>query len=131
VTRTQRIVLDWLPAVLWCALIFGLSAQPSLPSPNHINDKEAHAFTYGVLALLLLMGQAGWQWRRVAGVSLLAAFGIAVLYGVSDEFHQSFVPGRTPDVADVAADAAGAGLALAAAWGWAILLTRRSSTSRS
>jgi VanZ family protein len=40
------------------------------------------------------------------------------------------VPGRTPDVADVAADAAGAALALAGAWAWAILLGRRASVPR-
>ena len=94
-------------------------------------DKQAHAFTYGVLAVLCLMGLTGWRWRRVAGASLLGAFVIAVVYGVSDEFHQSFVPGRSPDVADVVADAAGAALALTAAWGWAILVGRRSSMPRS
>ena len=50
--------------------------------------------------------------------NVLIAFLVAVLYGISDEFHQSFVPGRTPDVWDVACDAAGAlaALALWAAW---------------
>ena len=124
-------MLGWGPAILWFALIFVLSSQPSLPSPGQISDKQAHAFTYGVLAVLCLMGLTGWRWRRVAGASLLGAFVIAVLYGVSDEFHQSFVPGRTPDVADVLADAAGAALALTAAWGWAILVGRRSSMPRS
>ncbi len=78
-----------------------LSAQPALPSPPSLNDKQAHALTYGVLAFLCLMGLTGWRWRRIAGASLLAALVIAVLYGVSDEVHQAFVPGRTPDVADV------------------------------
>jgi len=35
------------------------------------------------------------------------AFAIAFLYGVSDEIHQYFVPGRHPDVLDVVADASG------------------------
>jgi len=77
------------------------------------------------------MGLTGWRWRRIAGATLLGAFVITVLYGVSDEFHQSFVPGRTPDVADVAADAAGAALALTAAWAWAILVGRRTTLPRS
>jgi VanZ family protein len=131
VTPAQRTVLGWVPATLWFAFIFALSAQPSLPSPSHISDKEAHAFTYGVLAVLCLMGLTGWRWRRVAGASLLAAFVIAVLYGISDEFHQAFVPGRTPDVADVVADAVGAALALTAAGAWAILVARRTSMPRS
>jgi len=131
VTPAQRAWLGWGPAILWFAFIFVLSSQPSLPSPDHVTDKQAHAFAYGVLAVLCLMGLTGWRWRRVAGASLLGAFVIAVAYGVSDEFHQAFVPGRSPDVADVVADAAGAALALTAAWCWAILVGRRSSMPRS
>jgi VanZ family protein len=40
------------------------------------------------------------------------ATSIASLYGISDEFHQSFVPGRTPDVVDWLADTSGALLAV-------------------
>ena len=130
-TPVQRTALGWGPALPWFVVIFVLSAQPSLPSPSHVSDKQAHAFTYGVLAVLCLMGLTGWRWRRVAGAHLLAAFVMAVLYGVSDEFHQAFVPGRTPDVADVVADAGGAALALSAAWAWAILVARRTSMPRS
>jgi VanZ family protein len=130
VTAVRRAWLGWGPAVLWGALLFILSSQPALPSPPGVNDKQAHAAAYGVLALLCLMGLTGWRWRRVAGASVLAAFALAVLYGISDEIHQAFVPGRTPDVADVAADAAGAALALAGAWAWAILLGRRASVPR-
>jgi len=116
--------------VLWAALIFVLSAQPSVPTPSQLNDKEAHAVAYATLASLCLMGLTGWRWRSVAGSRLLGAFLIAVVYGVTDEIHQSFVPGRVPDVADVLADAAGAGIALTAAGAWAILLDRRSSSPR-
>jgi VanZ family protein len=130
VTPAHRVVIGWAPALLWFALIFILSSQPSLPSPGRIGDKQAHAFTYGVLAILCLMGLTGWRSRRVAGASLLAAFAIAVVYGVSDEIHQSFVPGRTPDVDDVIADAVGAACALTATWGWAILVGRPSSLPR-
>ena len=129
-TPRQQTVLGWLPALLLGATIFTLSAQPALPSPPRLNDKQVHAVTYGVLAALCLMGLTGWRWRRIGGASLLGALVIAVLYGVSDEIHQAFVPGRTPDVADVGADAVGAATALIAAWAWAILLRRRSSVSR-
>ena len=130
-TSAQRAVLGWAPAILWFGLIFFLSSQSTLPSPGHVSDKQAHAFTYGVLAVFCLMGLTGWRTRHVAGASLLGAFIITVLYGVSDEFHQSFVPGRTPDAADVMADAIGAALALTGAWGWAILVARRTSMPRS
>ncbi|MEZ5417883.1 MAG: VanZ family protein [Vicinamibacterales bacterium] len=65
--------------------------------------KLEHFVAYGVLALLTLRATSGG--RREAGVSWTAvavAWCIAVSYGISDEFHQSFVPGRTADPADVA-----------------------------
>ena len=130
-TPAQRALVGWIPAAVWASFIFFLSSQPSLPSPGSLNDKQAHALAYGVLACLCLMGLTGWRWRRIAGASLVVAFVAAVLFGISDEVHQAFVPGRSPDAADVAADAAGAAIALAAAWAWAILLGRRSSIQRS
>ncbi len=117
--------LAWLPAAGWALLIFVLSAQPRLPSPPGVNDKQAHGFAYGVLAVLCLAGLTGGRLRRVSRGAVTAALVIAVLYGVSDEFHQSFVPGRTPDVADVIADAIGAAAALGIVWVSAILLRRR------
>ncbi|WP_396624835.1 VanZ family protein [Luteitalea sp.] len=129
-TPAQRRFVGWLPATAWLTMIFVLSSQPALPSPPAVNDKQAHAFTFGVLAVLLLMGLAGWRWASVTRSALLTAFLLAAAYGVTDELHQRFVPGRTPDVADVAADAAGAALAMVAAGAWAILLHRRRSAAR-
>ncbi len=129
-SRTARTVLGWLPAGLWCLLIFVLSSRPALPSPASVTDKQAHALVYGILATLVLMAMTRWRWRAIGGAGVLAAFLMATAYGVSDEFHQMFVPGRSPEVADVVADAAGAAVALAAAWAWAILLGRRASASR-
>ncbi len=117
--------LAWLPAAGWATLIFVLSAQPKLPSPPGVNDKQAHGLAYAVLAVCCLVGLAGARLRRVTGAAVLGAFVLAVLYGVSDEFHQWFVPGRTPDVNDVVADAVGAALGLLVAWWSAILLRGR------
>lgn len=130
-TGTSRAWLAWVPALAWAAMIFVLSSQSVLPSPAGLDDKQAHSVAYGVLALLCLVGLTGARWWRVSAGALLTAFVLTVLYGVSDEIHQSFVPGRSPDVADVIADARGAGLTLGAAWASAILLRRRSSASRS
>jgi VanZ family protein len=130
VNGVGRTALGWVPAVLWATVIFVLSSQPTLPSTGQVTDKQAHAFTYGVLALLCLMGLTRWRWRSVAGARLLGAFALAAMYGVSDELHQAFVPGRSPDVGDVTADAAGAAIALGLVWAWAILLGRRSSITR-
>ena len=89
-------------AFAWAALIFAASSQPGssvgLPPPW---DKLAHLTAYAVLAGLL----------RAGGLNPAAAFLIAALYGVSDEWHQSFVAGRDANPGDWLADALGAALA--------------------
>jgi VanZ family protein len=94
------------------ALIFVLSAQSTFPLPrmvwDDLYDIAGHLGVYGVLAVLLQWALAGTGVRRPG----LWAFVLAVLYGISDEFHQSFVPGRHPDIFDVATDAVGAWAAL-------------------
>jgi len=60
-------------------------------------------------------------------VSFAAAFAaivISSLYGVTDEYHQVFVPGRTFDVLDMAADAFGAAAGAGATWAWSIISRR-------
>ncbi len=99
--------------VAWMGLIFYLSAQTRLPrlTPPGWPDVQSvagHFAVYAVLALLLRKALAGAGVRRAA----LWAFVLAVLYGASDEFHQSFVPHRYPDVFDLLTDAAGAAAAL-------------------
>ena len=93
------------------ALIFGLSSisiPPTLPGGS---DKGAHAILYAGLGTLLLRALAGGQFRRIAVRTLLTAIVLAAAYGVSDEIHQLFVPGRSYEIADMVADAAGAGVA--------------------
>ena len=50
-----------------------------------------------------------------------AAVVVATLYGISDEFHQYFVPPRQVEVRDVLADAIGASLAAGALYAWSRL----------
>lgn len=86
-------------SALYMGLIFVLSAQPGsavgLPPPW---DKLAHTLEYALLGFLLS--------RAFSNPG--AAFVIASLYGVSDEFHQSFVPGREASIGDWLADSLGA-----------------------
>lgn len=101
--------LSLLLALAWMGLIFYLSSQPSLDIPGLFphQDKVMHFGFYGVLGVLLLGAMAmppnGFQ-RPAA----LLATALASLYGVSDEVHQMFVPGREADVLDWLADTAGA-----------------------
>ena len=82
------------------------------------SDVPAHAAAYAVLAVVMLRGLTG---ARLAGVpartALLAAI-LATAYGVTDEFHQSFVAGRHAELRDVAADALGATAGAALGWVW-------------
>jgi VanZ family protein len=110
VTRALR---GWLPALLWAALIFALSSRPTLATPRIAGiDKVAHFGAYAVLGALL--SHAGIR----SGVPAVPLLALGVLYGASDEWHQSFVPGRSPDVADWGADVLGvaAGLLLHRRW---------------
>jgi VanZ family protein len=91
----------WLPVVAWAALIFVLSDQPDLTTGTGTWDtilrKGAHVAEYAVLGGLL--------WRALGSTTPALAAGIA--YAVTDEIHQSFVPGRYASALDVAIDAVG------------------------
>jgi VanZ family protein len=97
-----RRLLPWLPAVAWAAVIFALSSRPRLPAPDIANfDKAAHFGAYGLLGALLAFAAAR------SGLPPLVALVLGVLYGATDEIHQMYVPGRSPDLLDWCADAAG------------------------
>lgn len=95
--------LRWAPALLYMAGIFAASAQPTVRLPRMDNsDKVLHFAAYAGLGGLLAYGAAG---TALGPLPLIAA---GSLYGASDEVHQSFVPGRTPDLLDWVADTLGA-----------------------
>ena len=105
----SRALLYWLPAAVTAMLIFGLSHQPSLPDiPGRIPDWVAHGLEYGFFTLMLVFATTrGFDAARRTPARVAAAVLIATLFGVSDEFHQSFV-GRDPTVQDWLADTVGA-----------------------
>ncbi len=100
----------WFVVVLWMGVIFALSAVPSLASPfepvyDFILRKLAHVTIYAVLTILLFrafrmhVGRLSYAW-------LLAGL-VAILYASSDEWHQTFVPGREGSLRDVGINALG------------------------
>jgi VanZ family protein len=106
--------LRWWPAIFIMLAIFIASATPSNDIPNYglwdtLVKKGGHMFGYGLLAGAYWYGlgfdrEKGWL-----------AWVLAVLYAATDEFHQSFTPGRHPSPLDVLLfDGGGAALALAA-----------------
>jgi VanZ family protein len=106
----------WLPVVAWAAVIFAFSAVPDLGTGlggwDLVLRKLAHVAEYAVLGALLV---------RATGRSGLA-FLLGTLYAMSDELHQTFVPGRAGRPVDVVIDMVGltCGIAL-----WQSLRQRR------
>jgi len=103
-------------AVIWAGAIWAASSvsNPTLPTIGSLPvDKIAHAAIFGILAWLLLVafGAFGTPGRSAWTVRMVAVL-VAAAYGVIDEVHQSFVPGRMPSVGDVLADGLGALLAV-------------------
>ncbi len=132
----------WLPVILWMGFIFGLSTDlgsfehtsrfigpflrwlnPEISAEavrqvQFIIRKAGHFTEYAILALLILRAlrrsQPERSFLQTAAIALL----VATAYAATDEYHQSFVPGRTAAVGDVLIDGAGAVTALALAAGW-------------
>jgi len=133
---TRDFVFKWVPVIAWMILIFVgstdvLSAEHtsrylapflrwldphiSFPTIAHVNillRKLGHLTEYGILAALL------WSALRVTLRSIsmstiaVVALVICAVFAASDEFHQSFVPSRTPSENDIMIDICGAILGL-------------------
>jgi VanZ family protein len=111
-----RALAAWLPAIVVAAIIFALSAQPHLHVTEGALDlvlrKCAHLTVYALLAMACVRGLAHHGLGQRA--QLLGGGAMALTYAISDEFHQTFVPGRSGAPRDVAIDLIGiaAGLLL-------------------
>ena len=99
------------PAIVWALFIFGISSLPDVPGPRlniRFEDKLDHIVAYalgGILLCRAFLYQSKFpRWQQTYFV---VAFVVGILYGISDEFHQMFVPGRYADVWDVVADSVG------------------------
>lgn len=119
--RRSRRWLHWVPAIAVMATIFVLSSQSGLRVSEDADiDRPlrvtGHLLAYATLAALLLVALS-WG-RRPRPRDVLIAFGLAVVYALTDEFHQSFVPDRTGRLDDVVTDMIGAAVGLGVAWLW-------------
>jgi VanZ family protein len=118
----------WAPVVAYMALLFALSSMALPPSPTQVNDKTQHFLGYGGLGALALRAASGGALSGLTPGAAVAAWALAAVYGVTDEYHQRFVPGRTADVADAVADAAGGATAIVALWAFGIIARSRRSS---
>jgi VanZ family protein len=107
----------WGPVLAWMAFLFAVSSRTSWGPISDTPDWMTHAFGYAVLAVLACRALGGGLGRPVSGRVAVLAVVISTLYGVTDELHQSFVPGRFADAWDLVKNLGGA-LAGAAACAW-------------
>ena len=115
-------VLKLVPMLLVMGIIFFLSEQSGDTLSLHISlfygaDKIAHLLTYWVLAAAVIYAFSEGLKKRLPSVVVVLTLLFCLLYGISDEFHQSFTPDRSVSVFDVVADFTGA-LLCCIAWLW-------------
>jgi len=120
-----RTVLRLAPPLLLMAVIAWLSHRPLPVGLAHGSDKVVHFLVYGILAALwvrALRPREPGGGRRAFRRALLVAVVVTAAWGVLDEIHQSFVPGRDASPGDAVADTLGglAGAVLAGRWAWFI-----------
>jgi VanZ family protein len=98
-----------LPAYIWAAIIFVESSIPGhkFPSTPFGTDKVVHVVVFFILCWLVYRALKNQTVALVSKMSLFLAVVVTILYGFSDEFHQLYVPGRSADMFDMAADALG------------------------
>ncbi|MFC1653659.1 VanZ family protein [Patescibacteria group bacterium] len=109
----KEIVIRWIPPIIWSGVIFALSSYSTLPGPkiiwwDFVFKKSAHMFMYAVLFLLI---QRSINWKNKIKRYSLSMI-LTILFAFSDEYHQSFVLGRTALLSDVGYDSLGASLML-------------------
>jgi len=110
--------IRWTLVAVWAAVIFGMSSIPGSNVPGRFGPL-AHFIEYTVLGGLVFYALSpDVRPSRAAWVALA----LSSAYAISDEFHQSFVPMRTPDPVDWLVDTAGATLAVSIGW---LLASRR------
>jgi VanZ family protein len=126
--------LWWGLVFLWCGLIYYFTESPAFTGENTarviddiaqylgletMNNKDtsffswnfivrkfAHLSEFGILAFLV------WKAMSPHRFAYIAAWSFATVYAATDEWHQSFQPGRSALVSDVMIDSVGAALAL-------------------
>ncbi len=109
----------WVPVFLWAFVIFLFSSMPTSPvSQIRLADfmvkKSAHIVEYGVFTTLIYRAliASGIDKKKSGAFSVI----LAVFYAITDEFHQSFTPGRDPKVRDVFFDTIGSVSSIYVIW---------------
>ena len=106
-------------------MLFLFSSLSRLPSPpGEFSYYDVHLAAYAGLGLLTARALARGSLDRVGARVVSGAVLISSMYGVTDEYHQLFVPGREFDLLDIAADTIGSIVGASALGAWSIIRRR-------
>ena len=109
----------WLPLLIWAAIIFAFSSYPTAKASeiqwqDFVVKKTFHIIEYGILATVTYRALRGSGVdEKKAGIYSMI---FALVYGATDEFHQSFTSGRDAKLRDVIFDTIGGVLAIYTIW---------------
>ena len=123
---SRRALANWGPLLLALVAVFWLSSLPQVPGAGLAWDKLLHVVGYAGLGILALRAFHGGLARPRPKPTLAAGI-FLLLWAISDEYHQSFVPGRDASGADVVADAIGFMIACALVYAWSASQGRAAS----
>jgi len=117
--KIKRLFRFWLPVFIWALIIFLFSSRPTKNVSefywtDFIVKKSAHIVVYGIFTALTYraLKENGVSKKNSAYWAIL----FSIFYGITDEFHQSFVPGRGSTLRDIIFDTIGASLAIYIIW---------------
>ncbi len=115
-------ILRKIPALAVMTVSWILSSRSTVPMPDFKDsDKVVHVICFAALAFCWTLWFSAESWWRHPVRNILIAVAIVSAYGIIDEYHQSFVPGRDASVFDWAADTIGAAIGSAAGYAAAVL----------
>lgn len=103
--------LYWLPVIIWAGTIFFLSSTSSFPDEVRVFSKFSnliHMLEYAGLAFLIARALKQSPQKKLSNNFRILAIIFTILYGITDEIHQSFVPLRDPSLFDLVFDSIGA-----------------------
>jgi len=108
-SKLRNFFICWLPLILYCLAIYIQSGHPSPKSIPDVQflDKILHFGAYCVLGILFFRAYDSLAFKDHKNLLVLISIASAIIYGISDEIHQYFVPFRQADIMDVIANSIG------------------------
>ncbi|MGD2270517.1 MAG: VanZ family protein [Desulfobacterales bacterium] len=107
--KLNTFIIYWFPLIVYCIFIFIQSAHPTpdLIPPRPFLDKMLHFLAYAVMGILFTRAYRTLRFKTRPHLLIVLSITSSILYGVSDEIHQHFIPWRQADLMDGFADALG------------------------